>query len=108
MRAPFRWAKETTAGSGVYVADADYQAVNGIRYRFRWEPFGANDPARVAEVTPAAGALAFFVASGKTWLRWTGALPGNLGNGAYVLTLFVETLDGAVNHAVTRRVTLTA
>jgi hypothetical protein len=59
-------------------------------------------------VTPAAGALAFFVANGKTWLRWTGALPGNLVNGAYVLTLFVETLDGAVGHTAARRVNLTA
>jgi hypothetical protein len=108
MRAPVRWGRETAPGSGVYVKDAAYHAVNGIRHRFRLAPVGPADPARTAEWTPGVDAFAFFLDAGLTYLRWRGALPGNVANGAYVLTLFVETLDGAVGHSAARRVNLTA
>lgn len=104
MRAPVRWGKQQGTG---YVKDPAYHAVNGIRYRFRLAPDGAADPARTAEWTPGVDAFVFFVDGGQSWLRWQGALPGNVTPGAYVLTLFVETLDGAVSHTATRRVNVT-
>lgn len=104
-RAPSRWAKKDTIGN--YVMDTDYHQLNGIRYRFRFEPSGAPDPSKTAEVIPSANALTFFIADSTPYVRWSGALPGNLANGPYVLTLFVESLDGSVGHSVSRTVTLT-
>jgi hypothetical protein len=106
-RAPSRWGKETSPGSGVYVKDADYHALNGIRYRFRFEP-ETPDPARTAELTPSVDAMTFFIADNTPYVRWRGALPTNLGTGAYVLRLYVESLDGTVGHNVSRKVNLTA
>lgn len=103
-RAPIGWAKKV---SGVWVTDPGYHEVNQLRFRFRFVPASA-DPARTAEVIPAVAQLTFFDTGGLTYVRWQGALPGNLQNGAHTLTLFVETLDGAVAHSVSRSVVLTA
>lgn len=108
VRAPLRWAKQNPPGSGPWVTDAEYHAVNGIRYRFRFVPDGPPDAGRIAEIVPAASALAFFVDAGLPYLRWQGPLPANLANGIYLLTLFVETLDAAASHTVVRRVRITA
>jgi hypothetical protein len=106
VRAPARWGKPASPGSSTYVKDPDYHAVNGIRYRFRFVPAAA-DPAREATLTPAVDAFTFFIGSGDVpSLRWQGALPANLGNGSYTLTLFVESLDGAVSHSVARSIIL--
>jgi hypothetical protein len=105
--APSRWGKKHPTVPGAYVMDTDYHAVNGIRYRFRFAPAGAPDAAKTAEVTPAASAMTFFIADDKPYVRWSGALPGNLVAGAYVLTLYVESLDGTVGHNMSRNVTLT-
>jgi hypothetical protein len=111
MRAPSRWAKETATGSGIYVKDPDYHAVNGIRYRFHFAPdLASPDPAKSADVIPAADDFSFFIDPGdhKPYLRWQGILPGNLAAGANVMTLFAESLDGTVGHAFPRKVNLTA
>jgi hypothetical protein len=108
VRAPARWGKKPTPAATTYERDPEYHAVNGIRYRFHLAP-AAPDPAKVASLTPPVESLTFFMGSGDVpTLRWQGALPGNLGLGAYVLTLFVETLDGAVSHSVARNITLVA
>jgi hypothetical protein len=104
-RAPSRWGK--LASPGVYVKDPDYHALNGIRYRFRFEP-ETPDASKTAEHIPSVDALTFHAAGDMPYVRWTGALPGNLGTGAYFLRLFVESLDGAVGHNVSRKVNLTA
>jgi hypothetical protein len=104
-RAPVRWGKKQ---SGVYVLDTDYHELNQVRFRFRFAPAGPPDPARTADVTPTPAQLTFFDADNLTYVRWQGALPGNLQNGAHTLTLFVETTDGAVAHSVSRPVVLTA
>lgn len=96
MRAPALWAKE------------EYQDINGIRFRFRFAPNGPPDAAKTAEIIPGADAFDFFFADDKPYLRWHGALPGNLGTGAYLITLFVESLDGTVGHPAVRGVILTA
>lgn len=108
MRAPLRWAKQDPPGSGPYVSDAAYHAVNGIRYRFRFAPDGPPPAGRTAEIVPAASAFAYFVDAGLPYLRWQGPLPANLANGNYLLTLVVETLDAAASHTVVRRVKITA
>jgi hypothetical protein len=111
MRAPSRWAKETAPGTGIYVKDPGYHAVNGIRYRFRFAPDVASpDPAKSADVIPAVDDFSFFIDPGdhKPYLRWQGTLPGNLAAGANVMTLFAESLDGTVGHAFARKVNLTA
>ncbi|HLL56247.1 MAG TPA: hypothetical protein VK447_21970 [Myxococcaceae bacterium] len=105
-RAPAAWAKKNQGG--VYQNDPAYHALNGLRYRFRFEPQPAN-AATTAELIPATSALTFFIAADdKPYVRWQGALPGNLGTGAYVLRLYVESLDGTVGHDVSRSVNLTA
>lgn len=107
--APSRWGKKHPTQAGVYVMDPDYHAVNGLRYRFRFAPAGPPDAAKTADVIPPSSALTFFIAAdNKPYVRWSGALPANLGNGAHVLTLFVESLDGAVGHNMSRNVVLTA
>ena len=104
-RAPVRWARKQ---SGVWVLDTDYHEVNQIRFRFHFAPAGPADPAHTADVTPTPAQLTFFDADDLTYVRWQGALPANLRNGAHTLTLFVETTDGAASHSVSRSVVLTA
>lgn len=86
--APVRWAKEVPPGSGIWVADTDYQAANGIALHLRLAPVGAPDPVHTADIALDLTSLAFFRADDKTWFRRTGPLPANLGTGNYVLTLF--------------------
>lgn len=107
-RAPARWAKKVPPGTGPYVKDPDYHALNGIRYRFHFAPAGPADPAKTGSVTPGVDGLTFFIDADLPYVRYQGPLPGNLGTGAYTLTLFVESLDGAVSHSVSRNVTLAA
>lgn len=104
--APLRWARENPPGSGSWVADPDYQAQNGVALAFRLAPAGAADPAHTAEVPLALASLPFFRADDKTWFRWSGALPANLGVGNYVLTLLVS--GGGATATATRTVVLAA
>jgi hypothetical protein len=108
VRGPALWAKRQPPLTGPYVLDSDYQDVNGIRYRFRLAPDGPPDAARTTEWVPPAADLTYFIADDLPWLRWRGALPADLGTGVYVLTLFCETLDGAVRHSAARKVNLVA
>jgi hypothetical protein len=105
--APSRWGKAAPVGSTNYVPDADYHNNNGIRYRFRFAPAGPADAAKTGQVIGSKDSLTFFIADDKPYVRWSGALPSNLVTGAYVLTLFVESLDGSVGHSVSRNLTLT-
>jgi hypothetical protein len=76
--APVRWAKEAPPGSGAWVADTDYQGINGIALQLHLVPAGAPDPAHTADIALDLASLAFFRADDKTWFRWTGPLPANL------------------------------
>ena len=101
--APLRWAKPGNAAN--WIADADYQAVNGITMDLRIAPVGAPDPAHTADIPLDLAALAFFRADDKTWFRRTGPLPANLGTGKHTLTLSARAGGTAVSAA--RDVTLT-
>ena len=103
--APLRWAKQDPGNAASWIADADYQAVNGITLDLRIAPAGAPDPAHTADIPLNLAALAFFRADDKTWFRRTGALPANLGTGKHTLTLSARAGGSAVSAA--RDVTLT-
>lgn len=107
VRAPSSWAKHEPPQSSAWVMDPAYQAINGLRYRFHFAP-AAPDPARTADLAPAPASFAFFIDGGLPYLRWQGALPANLLNGAHSLTLYVESPDRAVSHGVTISVVLAA
>ncbi|WP_157270357.1 hypothetical protein [Azohydromonas aeria] len=105
--APGVWARPGAA-PGSWVANADYQALNGVALALRLEPaVAAPDPAKCADIAlaPLAG-LPFFHAEDKTWLRLTRALPANLGNGAHRLLLRASA--GGASVTVARQVVLTA
>jgi hypothetical protein len=113
--APVRWAKEDPAHPGTWIADPDYQAINGIGLAFRLAPAGAADPAHSADIPLVLASQSFFRADDKTWFRWTGALPANLKAGllppdptasCYTLTLTVT--GGGASTATTSQVYITA
>lgn len=104
--APARWAKESPPASGTWIADGDYQRINGIAIRLRLAPAGPADAAHTAELPLDLATLPFFRADDKTWFRRTGALPANLGVGNYSLTLLVGA--GAATASATRQVVLAA
>lgn len=97
--APVRWAKEEPPGSNTWVADGDYQAVNGIGLSLTFEPTSP-DPAHTATMVLALATLPLFRADAQTWLRWTGALPAPVVTGSYTLTL---TASGGGAAATTSR-----
>lgn len=102
--APVRWAKQDPAVPGAWIADADYRKVNGIAFGLRFAPAGPTDPAHTATIALEPASLPFFRADDKTWFRFTGALPPNIGTGAYVLTLSVTA--GVATAIATRNVVL--
>jgi len=104
--APSRWAKEDPNHPGAWIADQDYQKVNGIGLGFHLAPAGAPDPAHSADIGLDLASLAFFRADDKTWFRRTGALPANLGTGNYTLTL--SATGGGASVSTSRQVVLAA
>ena len=104
--APARWAKEQPSGSGTWVADQDYQKVNGVGLSLHLAPAGGPDPAHTADIALDLASLPFFRADDKTWFRRTGALPANLGTGNYTLTL--SATAGGATASASRQVVLTA
>lgn len=100
--APLRWARQDPGNAASWIADADYQKVNGITLDLRLAPVGAG---QAADIPLDLAQLAFFRADDKTWFRRSGPLPGNLGTGNHTLTLSARTGGTAVSAA--RNVTLT-
>lgn len=104
---PGAWLMPDPDHAGLWIANAAYQALNGVALRLRLTPDGAPDPDPPAEIPLALDGLppgSFFRDGDKTWLRWTGDLPGNLGTGRHVLSLIASA--GPVSAAVTRYVML--
>jgi hypothetical protein len=88
--------------------DPDYQAVNQIRYLWRFVPFGAPAGRATATLTPTVAQLTFPTSPFASHVVYQGPLPAGLGTGAYDLTLRVELIaNAAIGHEVTRRVNLT-
>lgn len=106
--APGPWAVTSPLGSSNWVANPAYQGSNGVVLALRLAPVAAPTPANSATIAPAMASLPFFRDADKTWLRWTGTLPAQLGVGAHVLSLVASagTGAGAASLTVTRNVTL--
>jgi hypothetical protein len=104
--APLRWAKEDPSHPGTWVADPDYQKVNGVGLKLNLAPGGPPDPAHNADITLDLASVPFFRADDKTWFRMTGALPANLGTGNYTLTL--SATGGGASTSASRQVVLTS
>jgi hypothetical protein len=104
--APGAWAKPDPANAANWIANGDYQAINGVALALRFEPNGPADPAHSADVPLALTSLPFFRQNDKTWLRRSGALPANLSTGSYRVRL--KASAGASVVTVTRIVVLTA
>ncbi len=101
----------------VWVANDDYQAMNGVGLRLTLAPVASPTPANSAEIPLTLAGLEPFRAADlvaphddKSWLRWTGALPANLGLGAHVLSLIASAGSGAAAAVatVTRHIVLVA
>jgi hypothetical protein len=71
--------------------EPDYQAMNRLRYRWRFEPTPA-DGRRAADLVPAADALTADVTDGRPIVRYAGPLP-DLDLGGYTMRLRVEDLQ---------------
>lgn len=70
--------------------------INKIRYRWRFRPSGAPEGRPARDLVPSVGQLTFLeypAESGQMVVRYRGALPAELGTGAYTLALRVEELD---------------
>lgn len=108
--APGVWAKSDPAAPGNWIANADYQAINGVALALKLAPVVGPTPANSADIVLTLAALPFFRADDKTWLRWAGALPANLGLGNHNLSLVASagSGSGAALASVSRTVVLTA
>lgn len=104
--APGAWVKPNPANPLTFVANTDYQAINGVALTLRFEPNGPPDAAHSADLPLALTSLPFFRQNDKTWLRRAGALPANLATGSYRLLL--KASAGASVVTVTRLVVLSA
>jgi len=104
--APARWARKDAGPPEAWVADSDYQRINGIAMRLRLVPVGPPDPAHSADIPLTLATLPFIRADDKTWFRWAGALPANLGNGNHTLSLSVS--GGGATTSAVRQVILAA
>jgi hypothetical protein len=106
MQAPARWAKKD---NGAWVLDAEYHAVNRVRFSFTFAPSGTPQGRQSTTIKPEVADLQFFMDGTTPYLRWTHAVPtlGTQDVGAYVLTLTVDTPDGPEKHETSVNVTLT-
>jgi hypothetical protein len=109
--APGAWVMPDPNHAGAWIDNTSYQKLNRVALRLNLAPAGPPDPAHSADIPlvprdPPLSPLPFFRESDKTWLRWTGALPANLGTGNYVLSLIASA--GSAVAAITRQVVLTA
>jgi len=104
--APGAWQKPDPDHAGQWLANTDYQAINGVALTLRFEPNGPADPAHSADVPLVLTALPVFRQNDKSWLRIAGPLPVNLGLGSYRLLL--KTSAGAAVVTVTRLIALAA
>lgn len=104
--APGAWQKPDPDHAGQWIANTDYQTLNGITLVLRFEPDGPADAAHSAEVPLDLAALPVFRQSNKSYLRRTGALPANLLLGTYRLILKASAAGTTL--AVQRQIVVTA
>jgi hypothetical protein len=104
--APGTWLKPDLSHPGQWIANTDYQAMNGVALTLHFEPNGPPDAAHSADIVLALTSLPVFRQNDKTYLRYTGPLPTNLGIGNYRLILIASA--GTRTASVTRLVVLAA
>jgi hypothetical protein len=96
--APPRWARKIPPAL-VYETDPDHQALNRLRFRWRFSPLGAPAGRASADLLPSLAQWQYVPPPGDNsappLLRYSGPLPGGLGTGSYQLTLRVEDKDDA-------------
>jgi hypothetical protein len=79
------------ADGPVHWSEPDYQAMNRLRYSWRFDPDPA-DGRKAADLVPSASALVAETSGGVTVLRYSGPLP-DLDLGGYTMRLRVEDID---------------
>lgn len=89
-RAPVLWGK-WNKDAGRFEPNADYHALNRLRYRWEFRPLGPPPGRRIVNFTPADEAYSFIPEEdpGLTRIQHAGPLPPGL-NGQYTLVLHVE------------------
>jgi hypothetical protein len=101
--APVQWGRRKAPPGVGFEPNPVYQALNKLRYLWRFAPAGPPAGRAGATLTPTLAQLAYVAAKteqGNSYppqplVRYSGALPAGLGMGSYTLTLRVEHLDDA-------------
>lgn len=109
--APPRWARKIPPAAA-YALDPDYQALNRLRFRWRFSPVGAPAGRASGDLLPTPAQWQYVPPpsdnSAPPLLRYSGPLPAGLGTGAHQLTLRVDdTQDAAFFHEQSIAVSLT-
>jgi hypothetical protein len=85
-------------------ANAAFQAINNVAFRFHFDPAGPPAGRAAADFTPT---LVFDNSAPPPRLRYIGPLPAGLSTGSYQLTLTVFKSAGSpTSHSATRAITL--
>src|SRR5262249_54766953 len=71
-------------------SNADYQAVNRVRYHWRLDPTGAPPNRVTVNLIPTPAQLVFDASGPVPVVRYSGPLPAGVSAGPYILTLRVE------------------
>jgi hypothetical protein len=106
--APGAWVKPHPANPGQWVANTDYQSLNGVLLSLRFEPDGNPAGRASADLPMNMNALPVIRQNDKAWLRVAGPLPAGLGTGTGNYRLLLKASAGATVVTVTRLVVLTA
>ena len=108
--APGEWLKPDPLPPDGWILNDKYQLIHGVVIKLRLVPSLSPTPANSAEIALDLAALPFFRADDKSWLRWVGKLPANLGLGSHTLSLVASagSGSGAASATVSRSVVLAA
>jgi hypothetical protein len=97
-----------SAQAPVQWPNADYQAVNRVRYHWHFDPSGPPPNRSSFDLIPTLAQLVFDASGAVPVVRYSGPLPAGVSAGPYILTLRVEdAADPATGHAVSRAVVVT-
>jgi hypothetical protein len=106
--APGAWVKPDPAHAGQWIANTDYQSLNGVLLSLRLEPDGAPAGRASADLPVDMGTLPVIRQNDKAWLRVAGPLPAALGASVGNYRLLLKASAGNTVVTVTRLVVLGA